>query len=76
MEKTCLNCKYEPDWSEFGDGEYGTSKGDCKYPFNAQEIMDKIPACVLDTAKLNKFRIVRYKDNSGIHYNCGVHVKK
>ena len=31
MEKTCLTCKYEPDWSEWFFNEPSTRSGKCKW---------------------------------------------
>ena len=68
MEHNCLDCKFEPDWSEFGSGEYGTSHGECKYVIG--EV--KLPACVTNYASIKKRSVRRYKDNSGVHSCCKV----
>lgn len=67
--KNCLNCRHEPDWSEFSQGKYGTSSGDCKYP-----MPDKIllPECSIGRYDIRKLTIIRYKDDSGICNNCNV----
>lgn len=68
MEHSCLDCKFEPDWSEFGSGDYGTSHGECKYVIG--EV--KLPACVTNYASFKKRSVRRYKDNSGVHSCCKV----
>ena len=31
MEKTCLTCKYEPDWKTWTHSDYSTRSGKCKW---------------------------------------------
>jgi hypothetical protein len=73
---SCLNCKFEPDWSEYSKGEYGTSSGECKFFIEEKEVLKLIPACVSSYISLRKRKIRRYKDGSGIHYNCGTYKAK
>lgn len=63
MAKTCLNCKYEPEWSAISTGSFPRRSCNCK--FSISEIA--VPACV---PNLYKNKIIRYSDDSGIFYNC------
>ena len=72
MDKSCLNCRFEPDWGKFSDGEYSRAHGECKYP-----VPDvKLPACIFDHVCLKMRNIVRYSDNSGVYHHCAVWAPK
>lgn len=60
--KTCLNCRYEPDWSEPQGREYSRRMGDCKLTIEVT-----LPACYRAPMKQ---RIERYSDDSGVHHRC------
>ena len=64
MSKTCLNCKYEPQWSEPKGGEYPRSSGKCRW-FEAHG-RPKLPGCV----QVIENGILRYADDSGVMTNC------
>ena len=53
--KTCLNCKYEPEWSERRNGK-------CQYPV-------KLPL-LPKTYRIFTEYITRYDDDSGVIKNC------
>jgi hypothetical protein len=59
--KSCLNCKYEPDWGEETRGEYPRRFGTCKW--NEPVIL---PACYTSTYK----SIERHSDDSGVCLKC------
>lgn len=62
---TCLNCLYEPEWSDWiGVGDSKRKTGKCK--FRLVSIADKIPACV----DLTKNYITLHTDGSGIFIRC------
>ena len=69
MNKSCLTCKYEPDWGEFSDGELTMVYGSCKYLLPNI----KLPSCV---SGLTKKSICKFKDNSGVYTRCPVWEKK
>ncbi len=58
--KTCLNCKYEPDW-EMSNDAYGTMTGFCKW--NKTII---VPSCYT----LDKRPIVRFSCDTGVFHGC------
>lgn len=65
MVKNCLNCKYEPDWSDWGkwkELEYGRQIGKCKFRL----VLPVLPAVF----HLVKTPIIRYHDNTGIENCC------
>ena len=70
--KNCLNCKYEPDWSEFEQrGEYAwchVKFGICKW----NKTLPQLPQCY----SLSKNAITRNSDDSGIMLNCKAWEKK
>ncbi len=63
MEKSCLTCKFEPDWKEPTTIEFSfvVQYGKCKWK-------PQVPACV----KIEKKVIRKFQDNSGIYKNCAV----
>ena len=64
MKNTCLNCKWEPEWSDFKT--WGGRVGKCKHPL-VQPGM-KYPACVV--AGCPKFFNITTEPGGGIYYNC------
>ena len=64
--RNCLNCKYEPEWSEWKkiEGFFSRCTGFCKFANKLSEII--LPAC----SHIHTDMIVRYDDDSGIKYNC------
>jgi len=62
--KSCLNCKYQPDWEEpVKRGGYTVTNGACKW--------DKpIPVFPATFELFPKRLIQRYDDDSGIYTNC------
>ena len=63
MKKTCLNCKWEPKWSELLDRAYFKRRyGNCRFPLE-EIILPKVYT-------LTKQNIVRYDDDSGVMENC------
>ena len=63
VNKTCLNCKYEPDWGEMTKGTYPRRSGRCKHPIVNRKL--KVPAVMSYHFK----SVIRYDDDSGIHVN-------
>ncbi len=63
MKKSCLTCKYEPDWGEWKGVEYVRCYGECKFRVK----LISLPPWATLTA--NNY-IVRHKDDSSIHFNC------
>lgn len=64
VETTCLNCKYEPTWSEPSKHpKYPSRAGYCKFPMPTQIL----PACC--TASRMSI-IMRYSDDSGVLTYC------
>ena len=63
MDKNCLNCKYEPSWSDWSGGEYSKCSGACKWDDDA---IPALPAVIHITIK----PVFRYSDDSGIERNC------
>ena len=61
--KTCLNCKYEPNWSAWTGGKYSRQHGECKWDVKQ---LPKLPAIMYVQGK----SVVRYSDNSGIPTGC------
>ena len=61
--KPCLDCKYEPNWSEpSGTGEGARRGGECRYKVE----MPKLPSvCRVTTSTLT-----RYSDDSGLPTSC------
>ena len=57
--KTCLNCRYEPDWEDTGNNY---DNGYCKY-------VVKFPA-IPKTWQCQEDVVRKWNDNSGIHINC------
>jgi hypothetical protein len=62
--KDCLDCKYEPDWSDPIGREYQRRSGKCKW----DKPLPSLPQCYL----VEKQFIVRFDDDSGIMRNCAV----
>jgi len=65
MNKSCLNCAYEPDWEDWLkiDG-YAKRSGKCRWiEFHTLQILPK-------TFIRHEKHIVMYDDNSGIYHNC------
>ena len=60
--KDCLDCKYEPDWSEWSGGEYSICYGRCKW--------DKEIPVLPKIYSLTKKSIIRYSDDSGVVTRC------
>lgn len=68
MVKNCLNCKHEPEWSEFSGGEYRRCYGICRFPF-------KEPA-LPPTYRIENKSITRFSDDSGVFNQCKVWKQK
>ena len=66
MRKNCLTCKYEPDWSEWSQGEYPRQSGACKRDKWAKELIAKLPETYQVTVK----HITRFSDDSGVMNRC------
>ena len=65
MEKTCIDCKHEPGWSEWYGSEHPRCSGICKFKFK----MPKLPP----TIKIHYGAITRYKeDDSCVPFPCKV----
>jgi len=64
-KRNCLNCKWEPNWSEPIGIEYARQHGSCKY--SMPDI--KLPEC---SSPIYKNSVERYSDDSGICSNCKV----
>ncbi len=63
--RNCLNCKYEPEWSEWKNfPDHSRCIGSCKFVNKLDEIV--LPAC----SYIHTDVITRYHDDSGIKYNC------
>ena len=60
--KSCLNCKYEPDWSAKTGGEYARQTGKCKY------VVQLPPLPAVYQISINW--ITRYSDDSGLPVRC------
>lgn len=60
--KDCLNCKYEPEWSEWSSGEYSRCSGACKWDGDIPDL----PEVYQVTVK----HVIRYSDDSGIMRHC------
>ncbi len=64
MEKSCLTCKYEPDWGKLECyGEVERRYGECKYKVELPTLPQWFVYQLLNL-------IVRYGDDSGIYFNC------
>lgn len=63
MEKTCLNCKYEPDWSEWSwDAKAAHRYGRCKWSGN--HMLPKAFA-------IKEYNILHYKNKDiGVWEDC------
>lgn len=61
-EQNCLNCKYEPKWSEWSAAEYPRCVGDCSFLVSWPEH----PKVFTITKK----KVVRFSDDSGIIFGC------
>ena len=59
--KTCLTCKYEPEWGPLVGGDYPRRVGKCRW---GQEL----PA--LPAPWVIKGSVTRYSDDSGIYRHC------
>ncbi len=65
MNKSCLDCKYQPEWGRVeGTGVYQKQYGNCKWFENHKVI---VPACA-DNG--HRKWIQKYLDNSGVFHNC------
>lgn len=64
MDKNCLNCKYEPDWSKIIGKEYPRRTGRCKWPLE-----NELPVFP-HTCQISFSLVERYKDDSGICVTC------
>ena len=62
MEKSCLTCKWEPDWSEPYGGEFSRRHGACRYPM----VFPKMPYVY----HVAKSPLIRYSDDSGLPDEC------
>ena len=63
MKKTCLNCKWEPEWKVWvGAGEYVRCYGHCRYPVKNQ----LMPQVYTVTKKM----VERFSDDSGVMGMC------
>lgn len=62
-KNTCLNCKYEPEWSNWAGGEYMRCVGNCQCPVGIPKILPK-------TYRIHNDTITRYIDDSGVIENC------
>jgi len=62
MMNNCLNCKYEPDWSEQTGREYPRRHGKCKW----NKDIPALPAVY----RISIESIERYSDDSGIPRWC------
>lgn len=62
MNKTCLNCKYEPSWSNLTKGEFSYRHGSC----NWDKKIPPLPGVYL----LSRKSVMRFKDDSGVEHNC------
>ena len=65
---TCLNCKWEPEWSAWKDAGYKRCYGKCRYPVE----LPRLPQVYVLTVK----GITRYGDDSGVCRNCAVWTPK
>ena len=63
MIKTCLTCKYEPEWGEIIGAEYPRRSGLCRYPVK----INKLPRSWYPARQNN---IIRYDDDSGVYDDC------
>jgi len=71
--KTCINCKYEPNWSKLKQvkSEYPHKSGKCRWPeTNPLPILPGVYE--KPYAKL----IFLYEDRSGVVYDCPAWEKK
>lgn len=75
MDKSCLNCKFEPDWSAWVK-EWCSPRikayGMCKFPIPT----NGLPECDPSNDSRGKRDIIRYGDNSGVYHNCSVWAPK
>ncbi len=62
VKKSCLDCKYEPDWGQVFGNKYPRRIGICKWD---KKIL--LPGCYTPAYKKS---VVRYSDNSGICLSC------
>ena len=60
--KSCLDCKYEPDWSPIVGKEYPRRTGACKWG-------KKLPA-IPKPFLFVRNAITRHADDSGVPENC------
>jgi hypothetical protein len=61
--ESCLNCKYEPDWSEPTKGSHPYRSGKCKWN---EVVVPPLPRCTY----LCRTSIMRFSDDSGVFTNC------
>lgn len=61
--KSCLNCKYEPEWGDPVGLSYPRRYGYCKYVIGNLVL----PACYTN---IRQKAIERYSDDSGVFYDC------
>lgn len=66
--RTCLNCKFEPDWSKPSGLEYPVRVGKCKWSGD----IPVLPAVY----SLIKKSVLRYSDDSGVMERCAAWTKK
>ena len=62
MKMNCLNCEYEPTWSEWTGGESSRCSGPCRWDGE----IPKLPATMIISVK----HVIRYRDDSGIETRC------
>jgi len=71
FSKSCLTCRFEPDWSPWvGSEGYRRSGGRCKWLKESEAGAAISSATLPASIRISEKYIERYSDNSGVHTEC------